>query len=432
MPVELLITYLQCFLEAIAIVFILSTINIKARLGFVKTVAYAAILSLIFTFLDVIQMPYHLVFTIVANIAIYLLIKRPSRISVTNYVIDILLSIVILTLVQMLITSVASLFSINLMGNEMILIVILICIILLFVFLSASTQIHVFFEKYYLKNRMAIFFSIITLLFLITIIIDLLLYHENVFSSGGNTQIFLLIIGYFAVNLLLGISLFRMKRATEQSNLVIEYGEHVEKNINEYRKLVHDYKNHLQMVASLNMNSDGLPMNNDLHEYIRELIDRKNRSENVSIIRDNVLISAMLYQKQELAKQKNIDFTVNIIGSLSQYAIPKTELIDILINLIDNAIEEVEKLDPEDRIIHLDFYNNYLEVRNRVSLMISESRREDVSRFFEHGYSTKAGNNRGFGLSNVLSIAERYGVSVKTKWVDKYIVFRLSFSEREV
>ena len=430
MTVETLTAYIQCILENTCIITILYAINKKSFLGILKTAIYIVILSLWGTALDYFQVQYHLAFSILVMIASYLLVRRPPRISIVSYIIDVAMSIIILSLTQLLITGIAGLFSIDLMENNVAIIIILVCLIFMFAGLSSVIAIRAFLEKYYIPYRITVLFVVISLVILVTIAVNLALYHENVFSGSGNGQVILLIIGFFIINLMFGINLLRMKRVSEKNTSVMEYGEHLQNSVNEYRSLVHDYKHHLQMVVSLNMDKDGNILNKDLNEYIEGLIDNRKRTDSISIIKDDVLISAMLYQKQELAKQRNINFSVNVAGSLTSYAIPNTDLIDILINLIDNAFEEVEILDADARIVHLDMSENTIEIRNRVSLKTSSESKNDTTLFFEQGYSTKA-SNRGFGLSRVLSIAERNSIKVSSEWKGPFIVFRLDFSAQQ-
>jgi two-component system sensor histidine kinase AgrC len=138
----------------------------------------------------------------------------------------------------------------------------------------------------------------------------------------------------------------------------------------------------------------------------------------------------MLYQKKDLALQKSISFNVNIANTLTAYKIPRSELTNILINLIDNAFEAVENLDIEDRIVVLNFFTNNIEIANRVSLSFVKIDANMTDLFFKQGYSTK-GSNRGFGLSNVLSIVEKYGLNISSKLANGIFLQRIEFSDKE-
>jgi sensor histidine kinase regulating citrate/malate metabolism len=96
--------------------------------------------------------------------------------------------------------------------------------------------------------------------------------------------------------------------------------------------------------------------------------------------------------------------------------------------LIDNALEEVANLDAKNRIVHLEFDEDRIEIRNKISVRAGKDGPDNPLHMFEPGYSSK-GADRGFGLSNVLSAAERYGIKVHNELRDDYVIFRLNFTK---
>lgn len=89
---------------------------------------------------------------------------------------------------------------------------------------------------------------------------------------------------------------------------------------------------------------------------------------------------------------------------------PVYKLVEILGNLIGNAIEAMEKEEIEKKlhvsIIEVEKYIE-IEVRNTSKFVP----RNVVSRFFEKGYSQK-GDNRGLGLFSVKKICDEYGFEI--------------------
>ena len=424
--IEVSLIFAQSFLEVMFFISIVKTINVNAKLGIIKAIIYSSILASIATVMDVSQLSYHFAFSIIASIALYLLLKRPARVCIVNYVIDLLIGFVILSVIQLIITGIVGLFSINILGHSYVLIVILIVLIFLFERLSLVVSIHAFFEKHYMANRITIIFAIISVLFLITIVFEIILYREDLFSIASWGVIILVIIGYFTSTLFFGVSLVRMRNIKKEKAAVLEYGELLQNIVNAYRKTNHNFKHHLQMIVNLNQNSNGTINNSELNEYIEGIIDGHNYIGDTSIVKDDVLISAMLHQKKGYARQQNISFSVRILSFLSEYKLPNIELIDILVNLIDNAFEAVEKLDSENRVVYLDFDEQKIEIRNKASIGMVKNNSLASDRVFEEGYSTK-GSERGFGLSNVLSTAERYSIKVQNDIEGEFVIFRLEF-----
>jgi len=423
---EYLLDFIQSFLEVVFILSILKTVNPNARLGIIKAIVYAAILAGVATAVDAAHLSYHFVFSIIAILSFYILLKRPSRKHIGNYIVDLLISIVVFSIIQLLITWFAGLLSIDLIDDSVAIIVILAILIALFERLSHIVSIHAFLDKYYMPNRVMILLAIISALFLITIVFDMILYSGELFSAAIGQNIILVVVGYFVCSLILGISLIRINRISKENTAVLEYGEQVQNVVNEYRKSSHDFNHHIQMIMNLNENPDGSAKNQKLHDYIEAMKSEKKYLGDTSIIKDDVLVSAMLHQKKEYAKQNEINFTVRILSPLSEYKLPSIELIDLLVNLIDNAFEAVESLVTEDRCVYLDFDDGQIVVRNKTISGTGKVSTIKPNRFFEDGYSTK-GTDRGFGLSNVLSIAKSFNIQVENDIENDFVIFRLVF-----
>ena len=425
MIVEKILIFVPSFLEAISIVLILSTINRNGIIGIPRTMVYAVSLSFLSLVMDAFQVSFHMIISILASVFLYLLLKWPTRVTIGKYTIDVLFSIGILTFFQFVSTVIAGLLSIDLLLDNTAMICAMAIIILVFALLSKNIYVNAFFEKYYIPYRETILLSVLSLLLLITIVTNLHLYHEKVFVVGAEAQIYLVILGYFFVNLISCFSLFRISKVNKERIASIKYGDNLLNIVNQYSKLVHEHRHHLQIIVALNLDEQGRIRNEELDQYIESLISDDKKISGASIINDDFLISALLYQKQDLAKRSMISFEINTEGSLSVYSIPQTALIDVLNNLINNSFEEVEKLPSEKRYVSLNFRNNTIEIINRLSYRPSQSE-IGISRFFEQGYSTK-GPGRGFGLSNVLTIAEKYNIRIQYELKNDYFVVKLVF-----
>lgn len=421
---EWIVFLTQSVLETIVVLAILSILNVNAWLTPIKVIVYVAAATALSAFLNVVQSPFSLLFTIGELVGMYLILKKPPRALIGNYSIDLIFSIGILSLVQLVITVVFGLIHINLFKNELITIVLLIAIIIFFLLLSSNASVQILFETYYLPYRTVLLFSTVSLLFLIFIIHNIVRYHEEAFSMSVAPLMLLMMSGYFIINLLFAISLFRAKRATEQSKALMKYGDHLQNVVDWYREFIHDYKRQLQMIIALSEKNADSIQNKELSGYIQDLIDIQNRKTDTSLIKDSILISTMLNIKKEYAQQNRIDFKVDIENSIAAYEIPQKELIDILSNLIDNAFEETEKLEEEKRSVQVQFDEKYIEVNNTVTLRV---KKEKANHIFFPGYSSK-GSGHGYGLSKVLTLADQYHIVVSKNLVDNLLIIRLEFN----
>lgn len=425
MPEPSIDIIIQGFLEGIALVMIAAIINVNAKLPMIKLVLYAAILSVGSFIMSIIQVSFHMAITIPLTIVIYLLLKKPLRAYILNYIADLVFSFMILSFIQLIFTLIASGLSIRLMDNPVARLCILGGLVIVFIFLSKNIPVHAFFEKYYLPYRATIVLAIISLLFMQTIITNLSLYYEEDLSPSGSKQLLIIIIVHFIVTLLFGISLLHARMVSKKNTIMLKYGKQLQNSVVQYREAIHDYKHQLQFIITLNRNEDGSVCNSKMNDYIKTLLENRNRQDDISILNEDVFISALLSQQQEFAKQKSIPFFVNIVSASAEYKIPNTEFIDILNNLINNAFEEAEKLDPENRFVQIIFDKKEIVIENSFSFGTIKS---DPERFFEQGYTTK-GTGRGYGLSNVYSIAKQNNINIKCNRENNLIVFRLKFPD---
>ena len=102
-----------------------------------------------------------------------------------------------------------------------------------------------------------------------------------------------------------------------------------------------------------------------------------------------------------------VSYRINI-GDM-ECDVPTYKIVELLGNLIKNAVEAVKE--REDGSIHV----MLLEEKDRIRIEVSnESEVVDYQRmqeFFRKGYSEK-GKNRGYGLYNVKKICGDYGIEI--------------------
>ena len=126
---------------------------------------------------------------------------------------------------------------------------------------------------------------------------------------------------------------------------------------------------------------------------------------------DNPLVIAHIHQKMCEALEKDIKIETKFDCSLRNVHIPDTLLIEILGNLLDNAIDEVLSRKRNEKIylyIIQKEGSKYIQVANQHEHIPFEK----YKRFFEYGYSTK-GSDRGCGLAYLRKIARKYNASIQ-------------------
>lgn len=170
---------------------------------------------------------------------------------------------------------------------------------------------------------------------------------------------------------------------------------------NNERKLTHDFQN--QMLVIRGMLDHAVP-NKEIMEYIGQ-VSNYTSSSSLAVTTHRVAVDVLLNQKYALAKQKQIAFQVRL-DDLSMFPLPDNELVVLLSNLIDNALEASEKiLDESRRSITIKMSVN----QSECLLSVENSVAYPVKIVNNHILTTKKHTEQhGYGLQNVASIVHTH------------------------
>lgn len=177
----------------------------------------------------------------------------------------------------------------------------------------------------------------------------------------------------------------------------------------------HDFTNKLHVILGLLQ----MKRYDDAAEYISNIasIQQKLLHEIMTNIEDPQ-VAALIIGKYARAAELNIQFKLASGSSLKRddINIPSGDLVTLLGNLIDNAMEAIEKKDSEPKEIVL----GILTRPNVIMITVDDTgigiTSEAKDKIFTSGYSTK-GENRGTGLSLVQNIVNKYNgtLSIETE-----------------
>lgn len=184
-------------------------------------------------------------------------------------------------------------------------------------------------------------------------------------------------------------------KMNNQMTLYFSMSENLEKQ----RQIAHEYKNKIMCIESLLLNRK-YP---ELEKYVYELSE--NIIEHINVIdTNNIIVNAILNTKYQEAKKKDI-LLVFKINDLSEININDSDMVILLSNLLNNAIEASEYC-IEKRIIKVKM------VYEDGTFILS------VKNFYSHSLNinndmfntTKISNSdeHGIGLKNVIQIIEKY------------------------
>ena len=177
----------------------------------------------------------------------------------------------------------------------------------------------------------------------------------------------------------------------------------------EKRAQIHDQNHHLSMIYML------LQVNNieRAKEYLKGMVGEIQKVD--AIVRTgNQALNALIMSKISRGKQAGVDVKIDVIRSLTPMKIYDWDLNRILGNLLDNAIEALEKVSGEkvvELIIEGGEESNRLEVITHGVYLPDEVQ----ARIFQRGYSSKEEAGHGLGLAICKELVDEYNGSISIK-----------------
>jgi hypothetical protein len=206
------------------------------------------------------------------------------------------------------------------------------------------------------------------------------------------------------------------KMRMQQTTMEISYKQQ-EKNLQELRRISHDFKRHLICLAGL------IHSNTEIEDYISNLINEIDNSKFQNLNRsDNDALNIILYEKERQCLKLNIKFEIEIEYNLLSFISYKATC-TIFANALDNAINAC--------ILSLDFnLEAYIKLRIfRVNSMLfieifNTKVNNIVFKGNRIGSTKKSPESHGYGLMNIKEAISNYDGTMDFSFTDN--IFRLS------
>ena len=191
------------------------------------------------------------------------------------------------------------------------------------------------------------------------------------------------------------------------------YIKPLEELVREIRARQHEFDNHMNAILNMHYMIDNYDeLVKAQSEYIKELYTEDSRQLIALLKISDKILAGFLYSKILSAKRYiNIDLEVkslDIISSISEHS-----LIEIIGTLVDNAFEAAtEELPNVKMSLAASHHKIIFEISNETNNLTLEQ----VSKFFDKGYSTKNDertskfeSKHGVGLYNARRLSHKHG-----------------------
>lgn len=208
-------------------------------------------------------------------------------------------------------------------------------------------------------------------------------------------------------------SIFQMqvKNQTEMYRSISE-------NFDNQKRKTHEYKNQIICIESLLHKKQY----SDLEKYVKGIYGSLNK-ELDAINTNNVIVNAVLNTKYQEAVEKGIVFVFRV-NDLSNIGIRDEDIVIILSNLLNNAIEACEAC-AEKKIVKLKF------VKEDNAVIIAVKNTFDHQIRYENGeiksIKLSGTEEHGVGIKNVIRIIKKYEGSYIIQHQNKEFYFSIRF-----
>ena len=300
--------------------------------------------------------------------------------------------------------------------------------IILFLLLITIKRISVIKKKNVIdmSNKEWLQFLIFPIFTLITVIVMtnsmITSYHEDIVNVYYVIAIVLIVLNMVVFHLINEIleNSQRIREADvlkQQSIGQLELYNSLRKNYDIQRKRTHEYKNQIMCIDSLLKKKNY----NKLEEYINSIFDKLDGQLDM-VDTNNEVVNAVINAKYYEALQNDVLFILKI-NDLSHIKVSDEDIVTILSNLLDNAIEAAGQCDIDKRTVGI----KLLYEDDVLSIAVSNSYKTEPE-IMEDGYMRTIKDDKeqhGLGIRNVVATLEKYNAEYIIDYKNGEFVFSI-------
>ena len=226
-------------------------------------------------------------------------------------------------------------------------------------------------------------------------------------SEVYKTCIYAIIISF----VICSIFIFRdiIKEMSEKKKLEIrcQYNDILEEYLERIRSREHEYKNHLNAIYTMLE----IGTSDEIKDLVKKYIEKNQSSGSISRLMyiKNPILKEVLYSKLCEAEKKDIHMEFEIKSNLDNTKLSEEDIVVVLSNLLNNAIEAAK--DSREKKIKISIEEYCVKDKIKQCIKVKNSgnnlKKIEINKIIQKGYSTK-GEGRGFGLYNIQQVVTKY------------------------
>lgn len=264
-------------------------------------------------------------------------------------------------------------------------------------------------------------------IFTIVIIASMLSFFKYVETPEQTMLIFISAFGIIGMNIVVfyfindiverETQLYESRIFQLEAKTQTEKYQTISESFDRQKKRIHEYKNQMECMESLLEKKQYIK----LEEYVKGICGNLDK-ELDAIDTNNIIVNAILNTKYQEAEANKIVFVLRV-NDLSKLKMDDEDIVTILSNLLNNAIEACKKCDIGRRILKLKFIDEdgmiKIGVRNTYNNLILYENGEIKSTKMIHA------EEHGIGIKNIIEIIEKYNGSYVIKNNDQEFYFSI-------
>lgn len=414
-----MITNICLLLEVLSIVFCLHALyGEKFKLN-ILTTSLLSICMIILTILNYYKLPSK--YSMIIYPILFLYCGMRFKFNIKSILINLILCIIIVGGIQMVVMlPFGYILGVNLLTNFQMLFAD--CIIFIIIFLTLP-KCKIYKITNYIQNKEKM--QIIVLSLCILLVTFLLIRYKELKLLDVDEAL-LLFISIACIFVLAGqLGQYKIKAKEVETELKMHklYADSFQGLIENIRLRQHEYDNHISTIYSQHYIYETYDELVKAQETYCKVISKENQF-NKLLKASNPIVAGFLYGKFMEIDKLGIEIDYHIRISESSIEIPVYKIVEILGDLINNAVEAIEKIDGVNKLFVslTEDEKLVIEVRNE-SPYIDYN---EIDKFFMKGFSSK-GKNRGLGLYNVKKICNEYTLNIYCENVNIDNINWLSF-----
>lgn len=223
----------------------------------------------------------------------------------------------------------------------------------------------------------------------------------------GVSILFVVFIFMFGILIFLTDNLYNEKLKTKENEYMAIKSEMLEKSLKDINRLYdensknfHEFKHHINIINSLLLDSS----NKKAIEYLNG-IDLYSRYSQV-FHTGNDIIDTVLNVKNTETNQKHISLFADI--NIDKVTVNDADLCSVLSNLIDNAIEAVDKTEKNKNI--------KLTINQKGNMLFIAAENPSSSNPLENNFNSQKNGNHGWGMKIINDIVNKYNGNITTNY----------------